>query len=180
LLAEVTAPCDVLSAKRFSCPELIVGAAAHPEILGAARATERFRHFVIELEKGAGLAAAAVFGDVRALNAIAFVDLAAHGVGDSGWLPPANGDATGDAAPFGAAGADDVRSRSLTVTRHPRSAFRFSQALSFEILKQEVHGAFDDDGKFATRVRVTHEIAAVLELFPKRGARRKLDSKARH
>jgi hypothetical protein len=75
----VTSPFDHLTAECLLCGELVVSATANPDVFLVVFAAEGTRVNVVELEEGAGLAAAAVRRDVRASQAVAFEDFAAGG-----------------------------------------------------------------------------------------------------
>jgi hypothetical protein len=79
----VPAPFDVLAAEDLLRPKLIVSAATHSEILGFVRPSEGLWLGMIELQKRASFAAPTVFGDERALDAVALEHSAARRPGDS-------------------------------------------------------------------------------------------------
>jgi hypothetical protein len=153
LLAKVPATCDPIAAKCLLRPELIVSAAANTEIASVVGPAEGLWLDVIELEEGSGVTAAPVFGNERALKAVAFVDLAARRVRDAG-------------GPCHA------------VNRFAPSPLSSSETLSFEFGEQKVHSTLDDHAEIATRIRMAHEVTAKLELVSKLGACREFDPKA--
>jgi hypothetical protein len=148
-LAEVPATFDVFPAEGLFGPKLIVSPATNAKILGFVRAAECPGLGVVELEKCSRIASATIRGEVRALQSVSLVHVTARRVRDS------NG----------------IRLCSCPFARRP---FRPRETLPFEVGKQHVDRALDDDAEVAARVRVAHQDPAALELFTKLGPCREL------
>jgi hypothetical protein len=54
----------------------------------------------------------------------------------------------------------------------------FAEAFPFELREQEIDGTLDDEAEVATRIRMTRQIQAALELFAELDARSELDAHA--
>jgi hypothetical protein len=113
-----------------------VGSAEHAEVPRVIRATERFRDDMVDLEKRASFAAPAVSGNVRALNAVALVDLATDGVGHARRHSPVSA----------ALSTQGARSLSVGVIGNVPRALGPTEALPFELFEQQIEAALDDDG----------------------------------
>ena len=111
------------------------------------------------VEERGGAAAPAIARHERAPTAIAFERLAPDAVGN-------------------------VRARRTTFRGELRFAetrrgqFDFAESLWFEVRDQQVDGAFNHRAEIAVGIRVTHQVAAELELVAELGARREFHLKS--
>jgi hypothetical protein len=137
-------PLDMRLAVGAFCCEAIVSPAQQPKIFRLGAAPAPFRSFMIELQKGMGIAAPPVLRHERTPPSVALHDLTTGGMGH------------------------------VRVLRGPRLFQRPTGSALFLLLKlgdEQIHSALQYDCEVAFWIRVAHQVGSEIELLSHGAAR---------